>query len=134
MSYADFENRIARINDILCTLNLLAWDSRTMMPPGGIDARAEQVTTLTTLAREMATGDDMARAIDGAKAELAGVDAGRPATPRRGPGRARDRHPFRRPGRDHRRDGGAEDPRPRRLGRGPRRRTTLPPMPRCWNA
>lgn len=73
MSYADFQCRIARINDLLCTLNLLAWDSRTMMPPGGIDARAEQVTTLTTLAREMATGDGMARALEGARAELAGV-------------------------------------------------------------
>lgn len=75
MSYADFQHRIARINDILCTLNLLAWDGRTMMPPGGIDARAEQVATLTTLAREMATGDAMRRALDGAASELSDVPA-----------------------------------------------------------
>ena len=60
MSYADFQSRIARINDVLCTLNVLAWDSRTMMPEGGVDARAEQVSTLTMLAREMATSDAMA--------------------------------------------------------------------------
>ncbi|WP_116133360.1 carboxypeptidase M32 [Tropicimonas sp. IMCC34043] len=71
MTYQTFEAQIARVNDILCTLNLLAWDSRTMMPAGGVEARAEQVATLTSLARELATGDDMARAIDGAKNDLA---------------------------------------------------------------
>ncbi|HVG48056.1 MAG TPA: carboxypeptidase M32 [Rubellimicrobium sp.] len=74
MSTADFQAGIARINDILCTLNLLAWDGRTMMPPGGVDARAEQVATLTMIARDLATGDALARAIDGARAELSGAD------------------------------------------------------------
>ena len=35
MSYAAFEAEVARVNDILCAVNLLVWDSRTMMPPGG---------------------------------------------------------------------------------------------------
>ena len=73
MSYSDFQTQIARINDIICTVNLLAWDSRTMMPPGGVDARGHQVTTLTALARDLATGDDMRRALDGARDELSGV-------------------------------------------------------------
>lgn len=72
MSYADFRYRIARINDVLCTLNLLAWDSRTMMPPGGVDARAEQVATLTMLAREMATSDEMADMLKSAQDEVGG--------------------------------------------------------------
>jgi len=76
MTYQTFEAQIARVNDILCTLNILAWDSRTKMPPGGVDGRAEQVATLTALAREMATGDEMTRAIDGAKAALAGAEPG----------------------------------------------------------
>lgn len=67
MSYADFQHRIARINDVLCTLNVLAWDSRTMMPDGGVDARAEQVSTLTMLAREMATSDAMAHTLKAAQ-------------------------------------------------------------------
>ena len=71
MSYHEFHSMIARINDVLCTLNLLAWNSRTMMPEGGVDARAHQVSSLTTLAREMATGDAMTRALDGAREELA---------------------------------------------------------------
>ena len=75
MSYADFEAQVARINDVLCALNLLAWDARTVMPAGGVEARAEQVATLTTLARELATGDAMARALAGAREELAGAGA-----------------------------------------------------------
>lgn len=76
MTYAAFEGQIARLNDIVCTLNLLAWDARTMMPLGGIDARGHQVATLTDLARDIATGETMRRAMDGAREELAGVPAG----------------------------------------------------------
>ena len=35
------------------TVNLLVWDSRTMMPPGGAAARGRQVATLTRLARDL---------------------------------------------------------------------------------
>lgn len=73
MSYSAFRDQIARINDIICTVNLLAWDSRTMMPAGGVDARGHQVTTLTSIARDLATGDDMRRALDGARNELANL-------------------------------------------------------------
>ncbi|HVW93646.1 MAG TPA: carboxypeptidase M32 [Devosia sp.] len=73
MSYAAFAAEIGRINDLLCTVNLLGWDSRTMMPPGGVVARGKQVSTLTSLARELATGDALAQAIDGAREELAGA-------------------------------------------------------------
>lgn len=75
MTYAAFQTQIARINDILCTLNLLAWDSRTVMPPGGVDARGHQVATLTALARDLATGDTLRRAMDKAEAELAQTPA-----------------------------------------------------------
>lgn len=75
MSQHAFETLIARINDILCTVNLLAWDSRTVMPAGGVDARGHQVSTLTRLARDIATGEEMRRAMDGARAELAAVPA-----------------------------------------------------------
>lgn len=59
MSYADFQAHMAQINDIICAVNLLGWDARTMMPPGGIDARGLQVATLTELARDPATGDSL---------------------------------------------------------------------------
>ncbi len=75
MSYAAFQAETARINDILCAINLMSWDGRTVMPAGGVNARAHQITTLTVLARDMATGDGMRRAIDGARTELASVPA-----------------------------------------------------------
>ncbi|OYU37695.1 MAG: carboxypeptidase [Pseudorhodobacter sp. PARRP1] len=75
MSYAAFQDQIARINDVLCAVNLMGWDSRTMMPSGGVAARGQQVATLTTMAREMATGDALRQAIEAAKAELSGAPA-----------------------------------------------------------
>ena len=75
MSYADFAARIARANDVLCALNLMAWDGRTHMPAGGVAARAEQVATLTMLAREMATSGAMMDALKGAEDEV-GAEGG----------------------------------------------------------
>ncbi len=76
MTYAAFSSEIARINDILCAVNLLTWDARVMMPPGGTDARGKQIATLVGLAREMATGDTLQRAIEDARLELSGVPRG----------------------------------------------------------
>jgi len=73
MSFAVFETEIARINDILCAVNLLTWDSRTMMPAGGVEARGQQIATLVGIARDLATGDALQRAIEAARAELAGA-------------------------------------------------------------
>ena len=47
MTYTVFQDRIARINDVLCTVNLVGWDARTMLPPsGGVKARVQQIATL----------------------------------------------------------------------------------------
>lgn len=78
MGYAEFEAGIARVNDVLCVINLLSWDARTKMPSGGVLTRGQQIATLTSLAREIATGDDMRRAMDGARDELAAVPASDP--------------------------------------------------------
>ena len=67
MSYADFQTEIGRINDILCTVNLLSWDARTVMPAGGVESRGRQIATLTSLARDMATGESLRRAMDAAR-------------------------------------------------------------------
>jgi carboxypeptidase Taq len=75
MSFAVFEAEIAKVNDILCAVNLLTWDARTMMPPGGVDARGKQIATLVGLARDIATGDELQRAIENARAELDGAPA-----------------------------------------------------------
>ncbi len=64
MTYAAFQTAIGRINDVLCTLNLLNWDSRTVMPSGGVAARAHQIATLTDIARDMATDPRLADLMD----------------------------------------------------------------------
>jgi carboxypeptidase Taq len=73
MSFPVFETEVAKINDILCAVNLLTWDARTMMPPGGVEARGRQIATLVSLARDLATGDGLSRAIEDARAELLGA-------------------------------------------------------------
>lgn len=76
MSFADFTNEIARINDVLRAINLASWDARTMMPPGGVDARGHLIATLTGIGREMVTSDRLARLLDSAEREVAGAEAG----------------------------------------------------------
>ena len=46
----DLATRVARLNDVLCAVNALVWDSRTMMPRGGAETRGHQVATLKGLA------------------------------------------------------------------------------------
>ncbi|OBQ69952.1 carboxypeptidase M32 [Mesorhizobium erdmanii] len=73
MSYAAFEAEVAKVNDILCAVNVLVWDSRTMMPSAAAEARGKQLGTLATVAREIATGDTMRKALDAARMELMGM-------------------------------------------------------------
>lgn len=68
--YADFQARMAQVNDLLSVLNLLAWDARTQMPPGGNATRGNQVATLTSLARDLVTGAGMRDAIASAREEV----------------------------------------------------------------
>ncbi|CAN5431004.1 carboxypeptidase M32 [soil metagenome] len=74
MCYAAFEAEVAKVNDVLCTINLLIWDARTMMPSAAAEARGQQMGTLTGIARDMATGDTMLRAIEDARSYLSGAN------------------------------------------------------------
>jgi carboxypeptidase Taq len=74
MSYSAFEAAMAQVNDLLSVVNLLNWDARTQMPAGGVVTRGQQVSTLTAMARDLATGDTMRRTIEAARAEVAGIN------------------------------------------------------------
>ncbi len=63
-----FSERIARLNDILCTVNVLRWDARVMMPAGGAASRGHQIATLQGLARDMLVDQAMADAAEEARA------------------------------------------------------------------
>jgi carboxypeptidase Taq len=48
----DFQRLSGELGDLLCVINILNWDARTQMPAGGGGARAQQLATLSALARE----------------------------------------------------------------------------------
>ena len=71
-AYTDFQNHIAEINDLCCVINLLTWDGRTQMPPGGATTRGNQLATVTRIAQDRFTSDETGRLIAAAEAEVAG--------------------------------------------------------------
>ncbi|PSC02820.1 carboxypeptidase [Alsobacter soli] len=73
MSLTALRQRIATVSDLLCTLNLLVWDSRTMMPAGGTESRGHQIATATRLARDMIAADQTLELLDQAEQEVAGL-------------------------------------------------------------
>ena len=58
---------VAEINDLLTTLNLLTWDARVVMPPGGSATRGKQMATLGKLARERLLSAELRRALEEAE-------------------------------------------------------------------
>ena len=62
------------VNDVLCSVNLLTWDARTQMPAAAAAARGRQLATLAKLARERLLSDELASALQEARADSAGVD------------------------------------------------------------
>lgn len=75
MSLRDLHERIGAVNDVLCALSLLIWDSRTMMPSGGTFTRGAQIATMTQIAREHLLSAQTQRALGGAWREVADREA-----------------------------------------------------------
>ena len=48
----EFRARVARLNNVLCAVNLLRWDSKVMMPPEGAEARGHQIASLMEIAHQ----------------------------------------------------------------------------------
>lgn len=71
MGYQQFASRFAALNDLLNIANLLTWDFRVMMPPGGALTRGHQMATLMGLAQDMLMSDDTLRAIEAAEDAVA---------------------------------------------------------------
>ncbi len=62
--YNELRSRLAEIHDLNKVGWVLGWDQRTMMPPKGARARAEQLATLGRVAHEKFTSDDIGRLLD----------------------------------------------------------------------
>lgn len=72
-----FEILQARLTDLASlgqAIAVLDWDHQVNMPPGGVQARAAQVSLLARLQHEMATSDEMGRLLEAAESEMAGID------------------------------------------------------------
>jgi carboxypeptidase Taq len=63
---------LAMLSDLRNVNQLVEWDQQTMMPPRGVETRAEELATLGRLSHEMFISDDTARLLDNAAAECNG--------------------------------------------------------------
>ncbi len=60
----EIESRWAEIKDLEAGLSILGWDQEVMMPPGGAEARAGTLATLTQVVHERLTDRGLLRAIE----------------------------------------------------------------------
>src|SRR6266567_4779745 len=62
---------LAEVTDIHRAGAVLDWDQETYMPPGGVQNRAEQASTLSEVAHRRFTSDEVGRLLDQAEAAVA---------------------------------------------------------------
>jgi carboxypeptidase Taq len=58
------EERLAEVDDLTKAAALLFWDQRVMMPPGGSEARAESIATVSRLAQERFIAADIGELLE----------------------------------------------------------------------
>jgi carboxypeptidase Taq len=71
--YQQLVAHLGDIHNLNMATAILQWDQQTQMPPGGAEARANQMATLTRIAHEMFTDDQTARLLEEAAHELDGA-------------------------------------------------------------
>lgn len=76
MSHAlqQLKRHLSEIGHLHRAIAVLDWDQQTYMPPGGAQARAEQIGYLSGLAHARFTSDDTRRLLEAAEQETAGAD------------------------------------------------------------
>lgn len=68
-AYARLEDRFRRLSAVQGALAVLHWDSAAVMPPGGADARGEQIATLSVIAHDLLTAPELSDLMDMAAAD-----------------------------------------------------------------
>lgn len=71
--YERLKAHLAEINNLNMAAAVLGWDQQVNMPPGGAEARARQLATLTRLSHELFTSDETKHLLDDAAAEVEGM-------------------------------------------------------------
>jgi len=67
-----FRDLLGEVFDLQAATAVLSWDQNTYMPPGGAEARAFQLSTLSRLAHERFTGEAFGEALEAAEQATAG--------------------------------------------------------------
>src|ERR1700730_1672455 len=62
---------LAEVTDLQRAGAVLDWDQETYMPPGGVQNRAEQASTLSEVAHRRFTSEEVGRLLDEAEASAA---------------------------------------------------------------
>ena len=60
----DLKQRLAEVYDLQKAASIAGWDQRTMMPPQGAAARSEVSATVSGIAHERFTADEIGRLLD----------------------------------------------------------------------
>ena len=68
------KERLGEVADIDRAASVLSWDQQVNMPPGGNEARGQQLATLSKIAQEKFITDEVGRLIDDLKQEVNGAD------------------------------------------------------------
>jgi len=63
-AYEQFENRVRRISNVGNAAGILRWDQEVVMPDEGTPARAQQLSTLSSLSHELLTADETGQLLD----------------------------------------------------------------------
>lgn len=61
---AELQTRLREISDIHRAAAVLHWDQKTYMPPGGAEARGQQLATLQHIAHQKFTDPAMGELLD----------------------------------------------------------------------
>ncbi|HEX8551468.1 MAG TPA: carboxypeptidase M32 [Abditibacteriaceae bacterium] len=68
----NLKSRLSDVHNLEMAEAVLGWDQETMMPPGGVAARAETRATLAKLSHQLSTSDEIAQLLE--RAEQDGVE------------------------------------------------------------
>ena len=65
---------LAKVIDLRHAAAVLGWDQEVNMPEDGVGPRSHQLATLSSMAHEMATSDEIGHLLEAAEAEVEGMD------------------------------------------------------------
>src|SRR4026209_2973094 len=66
---------LGEVSDINRATAVLSWDQQVNMPPGGGEARGQQMATLGKISQEKFTSDEVGKLLEDLKQEFAGADS-----------------------------------------------------------